>query len=209
MPESLEKLDLLLIHKLRSRRVRPDGIGFHSFRCLPLTLAAYVGEDVIICYDARDMGEIRVFYRDKLLCRAIRLTWLVRPSSSEISFALATSDAMCAICEEQAAERIHAPSTKTERRSRGTQCTHICIRRAGTSSAQALLQRVASYLSSFRRWSIEGSLSFARRAGATAISVSATGRPVWARLSSASTSAEARASCPSIAGAFAPWTDKR
>ena len=71
MPESLEQLDLLLIHELRSRRVRPDGIHFHSFRYLSLTLAAYVGEDVTIRYDPRDMGEIRVFYRDKFLCRAI------------------------------------------------------------------------------------------------------------------------------------------
>ena len=71
MPESLEQLDLLLIHELRSRRVRPDGIHFHSFRYLSLTLAAYVGEDVTIRYDPRDMGEIRVFHRDKFLCRAI------------------------------------------------------------------------------------------------------------------------------------------
>ena len=70
-PESLEQLDLLLIHELRSRRVRPDGIHFHSFRYLSLTLAAYVGEDVTIRYDPRDMGEIRVFHRDKFLCRAI------------------------------------------------------------------------------------------------------------------------------------------
>jgi len=40
-------------------------------RYLDLTLAAYVGEDVTIRYDPRDMAEIRVFYHDAFLCRAI------------------------------------------------------------------------------------------------------------------------------------------
>jgi putative transposase len=35
------------------------------------TLAAYVGEDVTIRYDPRDAAEIRVFYQDRFLCRAI------------------------------------------------------------------------------------------------------------------------------------------
>ena len=30
-----------------------------------------MGEEVTIRYDPRDMGEIRVFYHDKFLCRAI------------------------------------------------------------------------------------------------------------------------------------------
>jgi putative transposase len=30
-----------------------------------------VGEDVTIRYDPRDMAEIRVFYKDRFLCRAI------------------------------------------------------------------------------------------------------------------------------------------
>ncbi len=36
-----------------------------------MTLAAYVGEDVIIRYDPRDMAEIRVFHGDRFLCRAV------------------------------------------------------------------------------------------------------------------------------------------
>jgi hypothetical protein len=52
-------------------KVRTDGIHFHTFRYLSLTLAAYVGEDVTIRFDPRDMGEIRVFYRDRFLCRAL------------------------------------------------------------------------------------------------------------------------------------------
>jgi putative transposase len=57
MPESLEQLDLLLIEEVRSRRIRRDGIHFQGFRYLSLTLAAYVGEDVTIRYDPRDMAE--------------------------------------------------------------------------------------------------------------------------------------------------------
>jgi putative transposase len=71
MPDSVERLDLLLIHELRTRKVRTDGIHFHNFRYLSLTLAAYVGEEVTIQFDPRDMGEIRIFYRDRFLWRAI------------------------------------------------------------------------------------------------------------------------------------------
>ncbi len=71
MPESLEQLDLLLLYAIRSRKVRPDGIHFERLRYLSPTLAAYVGEEVAIRYDPRDMGEIRVFYQDKFLCRAV------------------------------------------------------------------------------------------------------------------------------------------
>jgi putative transposase len=35
------------------------------------TLAAYVGESVTIRYDPRDIAEIRVFHRNRFLCRAI------------------------------------------------------------------------------------------------------------------------------------------
>jgi DNA transposition AAA+ family ATPase len=52
-------------------QARTDGIHFHTFRYLSLTLAAYVGEEVSIRFDPKDMGEIRVFYRDRFLCRAI------------------------------------------------------------------------------------------------------------------------------------------
>jgi putative transposase len=70
-PESLEQLDLLLLTVAKSRKVRPDGIHFQGMRYLDLTLAAYVGESVIIRYDPRDMAEIRVFHDHRFLCRAI------------------------------------------------------------------------------------------------------------------------------------------
>lgn len=71
MPESLEQLDLLLMEQARARRVRKDGVHFHRLRYVSITLAAYVGEEVNIRFDPRDMGKVRVFYRNAFLCRAI------------------------------------------------------------------------------------------------------------------------------------------
>lgn len=71
MPESLEQLDLLLLTVPRTRRVRPDGIHFMGMRYIDPTLAAYVGEDVLLRYDPRDVAEVRVFYQDRYLCRAV------------------------------------------------------------------------------------------------------------------------------------------
>ena len=65
LPESLEQLDLLLLTVAKSRKVRPDGIHFQGLRYLDLTLAAYVGESVIIRYDPRDMAEIRLFHHHR------------------------------------------------------------------------------------------------------------------------------------------------
>ena len=71
LPESLEHLDLLLLTVAKVRRVQRDGIRFQGFRYLDATLAAYVGEDVVIRYDPRDMAEIRVYHRNTFLCRAV------------------------------------------------------------------------------------------------------------------------------------------
>lgn len=71
MPESLEKLDLLLLTVPKARRVHPDGIRFMGMRYIDPTLAAYVGEKVILRYDPRDMAEVRVFYKNRFLCRAV------------------------------------------------------------------------------------------------------------------------------------------
>ena len=71
MPESLEQLDLLLFHVAKQRRVQQDGIHFQGQRYFDLTLAAYVGEDVTIRYDPRDLAVIRVFYKERFLCRAV------------------------------------------------------------------------------------------------------------------------------------------
>jgi putative transposase len=71
MPESLEALDLLLVMVAKSRMVRRDGVHFQGLRYIDPTLAAYVGELVTIRYDPRDIAEIRVFHRNRFLCRAI------------------------------------------------------------------------------------------------------------------------------------------
>ncbi len=71
MPDTLEDLDLLLIMVAKPRVVLRDGIHFQGLRYMDSTLAAYVGEPVTIRYDPRDLGEIRVFHRNRFLCRAI------------------------------------------------------------------------------------------------------------------------------------------
>lgn len=71
MPESAEKLDLLLLTVARSRVVRNDGVRFANHRYVDPVLSAYVGEVVIIRYDPRDIAEIRLFHRGRFLCRAI------------------------------------------------------------------------------------------------------------------------------------------
>jgi putative transposase len=71
LPEAPEQLDLLLLTVAKPRRVHQDGIHFQGFRYLDTTLAAYVGEDVVIRYDPRDMAELRVYFRNEFVCRAI------------------------------------------------------------------------------------------------------------------------------------------
>ena len=71
LPDSLERLDLLLLTVAQPRKIHPDGIRFQGLRYLDPVLANYVGEQVIIRYDPRDMAEIRVFFKGAYLCRAI------------------------------------------------------------------------------------------------------------------------------------------
>lgn len=71
LPESLEDLDLLLVMPAKPRRVQRDGIHFQGLRYIDPTMASYVGEPVTIRYDPRDLSEIRVFHRDRFLCRAV------------------------------------------------------------------------------------------------------------------------------------------
>jgi putative transposase len=71
LPETLEELDLLLVMHAKPRTVRRDGIHFQGLRYQHPTMAGYVGDDVTIRYDPRDVSEIRVFYRDTFLCRAV------------------------------------------------------------------------------------------------------------------------------------------
>ena len=71
MPESLEQLDLLLLTVPKSRRVLRDSIRFAGLRYIDPTLAAYVGEEVLLRYDPRDVTEVRVFHEGRFVCRAV------------------------------------------------------------------------------------------------------------------------------------------
>ncbi|MEU4223520.1 Mu transposase C-terminal domain-containing protein [Nonomuraea sp. NPDC026600] len=71
MPDSLEQLDLLLLTVAKPRKVHPDGIHAFGLRYLDPTLAAFIGESVVIRYDPHDLAELRVFHRDVFICRAI------------------------------------------------------------------------------------------------------------------------------------------
>ncbi len=71
MPESLEELDLLLLTVAKTRRVRQDGIHFQRLRFIDPTLAGYVGQDVTIRYDPRDLAEVRVYHDGLFVCRAV------------------------------------------------------------------------------------------------------------------------------------------
>jgi putative transposase len=45
--------------------------SYQGLRYVDTTLAAYVGESVTLRYDPRDMAKIRVFYKERFVCRAI------------------------------------------------------------------------------------------------------------------------------------------
>jgi putative transposase len=51
--------------------VRRDGIHFQGLRYQHPTMAGYVGDGVTIRYNPRDLSEIRVFYHNNFLCRAV------------------------------------------------------------------------------------------------------------------------------------------
>jgi putative transposase len=67
----LEQLDLLLLTIAKMRKIQTDGVRFQGMRYIDPTLAAYVGERVVLRYDPRDLAEVRLFHQGKFLCRAI------------------------------------------------------------------------------------------------------------------------------------------
>src|SRR5438552_13023938 len=107
MPEALEQLDLLLLTVPTARKVHPDGIRFQGLRYIDTTLAAYIGESVLLRYDPRDLAEVRVFYQDRFLCRAI--------------------------CQELAGETVALRRSSRP----GTSAVGNCVRRSKSAAAQA------------------------------------------------------------------------
>lgn len=71
MPESIEKINLLLLSTKKSRTVQRDGIHFSGLRYFHPNLVAYVGECITIRYDPSDSGEIWVYEQNKLICKAV------------------------------------------------------------------------------------------------------------------------------------------
>ncbi len=71
LPDSLEDLDLLLATVAKPRIVHRDGIRFSGHRYFDTTLAGYIGDTVTIRYDPADLAEIRVFWDNTFICRAI------------------------------------------------------------------------------------------------------------------------------------------
>ena len=70
-PVRPDDLDLLLLTAATTRKVQRDGVQFASTRYISPVLAAYVGEQVTVRFNPRDVGEIRVYFNDEYLCRAI------------------------------------------------------------------------------------------------------------------------------------------
>lgn len=68
---SIEELDLLLLTIEKPRKVQRDGIQFQGLRYISPTLAGFVGEQVVIKYDPRDLAQIRVYHQDQFLCKAV------------------------------------------------------------------------------------------------------------------------------------------
>ncbi|KMY41503.1 Mu transposase C-terminal domain-containing protein [Peribacillus loiseleuriae] len=71
IPNSLDELDLLLLTPAKPRKVHSDGIHFMGLKYMHTNLSAFVGENVVIRYDPRDIAEIRVFFNGEFLCTAI------------------------------------------------------------------------------------------------------------------------------------------
>lgn len=71
LPDSLQLLDLLLLMEIKPRIIQRDGIRFQGMRYIAPTLAGFVGEQIYIRYDPKDLAEIRVYYKDQFLCKAV------------------------------------------------------------------------------------------------------------------------------------------
>ncbi len=71
MPESLEQLDLLLLTVKKARREQQDGIRNSGLRNIDLTLAAYVGEEVLRGKTSETSRRSESYKRADSLYRAI------------------------------------------------------------------------------------------------------------------------------------------
>ncbi|WP_299823309.1 Mu transposase C-terminal domain-containing protein [uncultured Jannaschia sp.] len=84
LPESRAALDMLLLRVPRPRKVGRDGIRFGGRRYVEPTLAAFVGEQVDVLYDPRDLAEVHVHHEGAFLCRALCPEHVDAPSLAQI-----------------------------------------------------------------------------------------------------------------------------
>ncbi|CAB4962863.1 unannotated protein [freshwater metagenome] len=84
MPDSLDQLDMLLVHVPKPRKVLRDGIRLLGRRYVEPTLAAFVGEKVTVLYDPRDLTEVHVYHEGRFICRALSPEHLAAPSLRDI-----------------------------------------------------------------------------------------------------------------------------
>lgn len=84
VPDSLEKLDMLLVHVPKPRKVLRDGLRLLGRRYVEPTLAAFVGEMVAVLYDPRDLTEVHVYHDGRFICRALSPEHLAAPSVRDI-----------------------------------------------------------------------------------------------------------------------------
>lgn len=84
MPDSLDQLDMLLVHVPKPRKVLRDGIRLLGRRYVEPTLAAFVGEKVTVLYDPRDLTEVHVYHEGRFVCRALSPEHLAAPSLRDI-----------------------------------------------------------------------------------------------------------------------------
>jgi putative transposase len=71
MPESIDRLNLLLLTTRKSRIVQRDGIHFSNLRYFHPNLVAYVGEPITVRFDPSDLSEIWVYEQNQLICKAV------------------------------------------------------------------------------------------------------------------------------------------
>jgi len=85
LPGSLEALDMLLLRVARLRKVQRDGIRFKGRRYIAVTLAAYVGENVEVLFDPRDLAEVRIYHDGQFVCRAVCPEHVEAPDLQDIA----------------------------------------------------------------------------------------------------------------------------
>ena len=75
---------MLLLRVPKPRKVGRDGIRFMGQRYVEPTLAAFVGEQVDVLYDPRDLAEVRIYHDGAFVCRALCPEHIEAPSLASI-----------------------------------------------------------------------------------------------------------------------------